>query len=60
MANAIIEGNQGEDAAPVNEEAQEEFVTGFQAVLKRISDVFDKIFNAIFEFLRLDEVLGRN
>lgn len=43
-----------------DEEAQEEFVTGFQAVLKRISDVFDKIFNAIFEFLRLDEVLGRN
>ena len=43
-----------------DEEAQEEYVSGFQAVLKRISDVFDKIFDAIFEFLRLDEVLGRN
>ena len=43
-----------------DEEAQEEYVSGFQAVLKRISDVFDKIFNAIFEFLRLDEILGRN
>ena len=43
-----------------DEEAQEEFVTGFQAILKRISDVFDKIFDAIFEFLRLDEILGRN
>ena len=40
-----------------DEEAQESFVDGFQAILKRISDVFDKIFNAIFEFLRLDEVL---
>ncbi len=43
-----------------DEEAQQSFVDGFQAILKRISDVFDKIFDAIFEFLRLDEVLGRN
>jgi hypothetical protein len=43
-----------------DEEAQEEYVSGFQAVLKRISDVFDKIFDAIFEFLRLDQILGRN
>ena len=43
-----------------DEEAQEDFVTGFQAVLKKISDAFDKIFDAIFEFLRLDEILGRN
>ena len=42
------------------EEQQNSFVEGFQAVLKKISDVFDKIFDAIFEFLRLDEVLGRN
>lgn len=42
-----------------DEEAQQSFVDGFQAILKRISDVFDKIFDAIFEFLRLDEVLGR-
>lgn len=43
-----------------DEEAQQEFVSGFQAILSRISDVFDKIFDAIFEFLRLDEILGRN
>ena len=43
-----------------DEEAQDNFVTGFQAILKRISDVFDKIFDAIFEFLRLDEILGTN
>ncbi len=42
------------------EEEQKDFVSGFQAILKQISDVFDKIFDAIFEFLRLDEVLGRN
>lgn len=40
-----------------DEEAQENFVSGFQAVLKRISDVFDKIFDAIFDFLRLDTIL---
>ena len=40
-----------------DEEAQQSFIDGFQAILKRISDVFDKIFDAIFEFLRLDDVL---
>lgn len=40
-------------------EEQENFVNGFQAILKKISDAFDKFFDAIFEFLRLDEVLGR-
>ena len=43
-----------------DEEAQQGFIDGFQAILKRISDAFDKFFDAIFEFLRLDEVLGRN
>ena len=42
------------------EEQQENFVTGFQAVLKKISDAFDRFFDAIFTFLKLDEVLGRN
>ncbi len=63
-----IDGTYGDMSDPIggfwgdvwDEEAQQEFVTGFQAILKRISDVFDKIFDAIFEFLRLDEVLGRN
>ncbi len=41
------------------EEEQENFVDGFQAILKQIRDAFDKFFDAIFEFLRLDEVLGR-
>lgn len=42
------------------EEQQNNFVDGFQAVLKKISDAFDKFFDAIFEFLRLDEILGTN
>ena len=42
------------------EEEQKNFVNGFQAILKTISDAFDKFFDAIFAFLRLDEVLGRN
>ena len=63
-----IDGTVGDLSDPIggywdeiwDEEAQDNFVTGFQAVLKKISDAFDKIFNAIFEFLRLDEILGRN
>ena len=39
-------------------EEQEAFVDGFQAILKKISDFFDLVFDAIFEFLRIDEVLG--
>lgn len=39
---------------------KENFVDGFQAILKRISDFFDMLFNTIFEFLRIDEVLGGN
>ena len=42
------------------DQEKENFVNGFQAILKVISDAFDKFFDAIFEFLRLDEVLGRN
>lgn len=43
-----------------DEQDQENFVNGFQAILKKISDAFDRFFDAIFAFLRLDEVLGRN
>ena len=40
-------------------EEQENFVDGFQAILKKISDAFDAFFEAIFKFLRIDEVLGK-
>lgn len=43
-----------------DEDDRDAFVDGFQAIIKRIADWFDMVFNAIFEFLRLDEVLGRN
>lgn len=42
----------------VVEDAQDDFISGFQKILKRISDVFDKLFDAIFEFLRVDDLLG--
>ncbi len=41
-------------------EQQQSFIDAFQAILKRISDAFDAFFQAIFEFLRIDEVLGKN
>lgn len=44
----------------VSEQDKENFVDGFQAVLKKISDVFDRFFDAIFSFLKLDQILGRN
>lgn len=40
------------------EEQQNSFIEGFQAILKKISDAFDRFFNAIFEFLRIDNVPG--
>lgn len=61
------EDNQGQDITDGDntigdywtEEDQESFVDGFQAILKQISDWFDKIFDAIFEFLRVDEIINR-
>lgn len=44
----------------VSDETKEELVSGFQAVLKRISDFFDSLFDSIFEFLRIDDILGTN
>lgn len=41
----------------IDENDRENFVSAFQAFLKKVSDWFDMVFNAIFEFLRLDEVL---
>lgn len=55
-----IEDNNNNIGDIWGEEEQENFVNAFQAILKKISDAFDKFFDAIFEFLRLDEVLGRN
>lgn len=43
----------------ITDQDRENFVDAFQAFLKKISDFFDRVFDAIFEFLRLDEVLGR-
>lgn len=45
---------------PITPDQQQSFVEAFQAVLKKISDVFDKIFERIFEFLQIDKILGTN
>ncbi len=41
-------------------EQQEQVIDGFQSVLARIREFFDKLFDAIFEFLRFDEIMGNN
>jgi hypothetical protein len=40
------------------EEQQNSFIETFQAILKKISDAFDRFFDAIFEFLRIEDVTG--
>ncbi len=40
------------------EQDKESFVDGFQAILKKISDFFDMLFDTIFEFLGIEDVLG--
>lgn len=37
---------------------KQSFVDGFQSILKIISDFFDNLFDTIFEFLGLEDVLG--
>lgn len=43
----------------ISDQDKNNFVDGFQAVLKKISDFFDELFDTIFEFLRLDDIIGR-
>ena len=43
----------------ITDDDKDQFVNGFQAILKRISDAFDAFFDAIFAFLRIDKVLGK-
>ncbi len=44
----------------LTEEQQDKVVSTFQKIMSRFVEWFDNFFNSIFEFLRLDEVLGRN
>ena len=43
----------------VTEQDKENFVSGFQSVLKKLSDFFNDLFDKIFEFLKIDGVLGK-
>ncbi|MGN0467134.1 MAG: hypothetical protein ACI4GY_00230 [Acutalibacteraceae bacterium] len=40
----------------LNPDQQEQVIKGFQAILKKISDVFDMLFDKLFEFLRIGEI----
>ena len=56
--NQDIAGDNNTLDKVVDDQTKGELVSGFQGLLKKVSDFFDKIFDAIFEFLRIDEVLG--
>ena len=38
---------------------KQNFVDAFQGLIKKISDFFDNLFDKIFEFLRIDDVIGK-
>lgn len=55
----IDSGNNGGMLPDVwGEEEQDEFVNGFQKIMQRISKAFNDFFDKIFEFLRLEDLLG--
>lgn len=43
----------------ITEQDKQSFVDTFQSILKTISDFFDDLFDTIFEFLKIDQVLGK-
>ena len=59
LGDEYIEDSNGTLDKVVTEQDKENFVDGFQAILKKISDFFETIFDAIFEFLKIDQVLGK-
>ncbi len=58
-----VAGDGNNSSAPgqiLTPEQQDQVVDTFQNVLGRIREFFDKLFDAIFEFLRFDEIMGNN
>lgn len=43
----------------ITPEQQENFIDAFQQFIKKISDFFDELFDKIFEFLKIDDVIGK-
>lgn len=60
LVDEDIENENGNSGGLITDEQKDSFVDGFQSILKTISDAFDRFFDAIFAFLKLDQVLGRN
>ena len=52
-----LDANDGKGEPLVPEDMQDDFVSGFQKIIKIVADAFNKFFDAIFEFLRINEVL---
>ena len=57
--NENIDDNKSNMDDYITEQDKKEFVDGFQAILKKVSDFFDMLFDTIFEFLKIDEILGK-
>ena len=51
------EANESEKDPLLSEEQQKDFVTAFQKIIKVLENAFNKFFDAIFEFLRIEEVV---
>ncbi|MCQ2462564.1 MAG: hypothetical protein MJ177_04065 [Clostridia bacterium] len=43
----------------IDSETQKDLIKIFRSVLEKLSEIFDKLFDAINEFLRIDEFFGR-
>lgn len=54
--NNFEDKDDNNDKPIFNEDQQEQIVNGFQAVLKKVADVFDMLFKAIFDFLRIGDL----
>ena len=56
--DADIDGDNSNMGDYITEQDKENFVDGFQAILKVVSDFFDDLWETIKNFLGIDEVLG--
>lgn len=54
-----IKVDDGKGEPILTPEQQEQVETGFQNVIKILAEAFNKFFDAVFKFLRIDEILGK-
>lgn len=51
--------NDGTGDEILSPDEQVRFVSGFQKIMYRLNDIFNKIFDALFELLKLDGIFGK-